>query len=125
MALTARMVLVALALASSLLSIGLFMAGTGENNIPLVRKIWLLYLISGFAIGCCLPRRWYVAVLVAWLPLMLLPEYLWGLAAGGGNRQNAANEMAAIMFATSPLIALLGGWLGANILGKHLVATNG
>ena len=115
-----RYLLVAIALASSLFSVGLFMAGIGENNIPLVTEMWLLYFVSAFVIGACLPHWWYSAVAVSWLPLMLLPMIFLGFLRGETTQQNSANVLAAIMFALSPCVALAAGYLGGKVSSVYL-----
>lgn len=121
----ARCLLVALALASSLLSIGLFMAGIGDNNLPLVTQMWILYFLSALVIGACIPRRWYCAIAVAWLPLLLLPEVLLSALFGQTVQQSAANQLAVVMLMLSPLVALTAGYVGSKITRACLVALGG
>lgn len=60
-----RVLFVILAFGASLLSFGLFMAATGDNNIGFVARIWALYFGSAFVIGASVSRWWYCAIAVA------------------------------------------------------------
>lgn len=108
-----RFLAVSCAFAASLLSIGLFMAGAGPDSFHFVARIWLLYCVSALVIGACLPRWWWLAIAVAWLPIMLAPEFIAGLVAGGTTPE-------ALMFLSSPLVALFSGYAGARATRRWL-----
>ena len=109
----ARYFLVGVAVASSLLSIGLFMAAIGDNNLPLVSRLLALYFVSAFVIGACVPRWWCCAMAVAWLPLLMLPGFLSGALNGQTFQQSSDNQAAALLFVCSPLVALAAGYIGS------------
>lgn len=88
----------------STLGIGLFMAGAGPAFIA-ASLLWVLYLVCGLVVGICLPRWWYIAIGVAWFPLMLAPEFLGEVVAGIASLEG-------IMFLSCPLVALVGGYTG-------------
>ena len=104
---TVRVIGVFVAGAASLLSIPLFMAATPDGNLGWVFYLWLLYCVCGFGIGCSLPGAWYLALLVAWMPLTLTPEYLGYISRGD-------DSWATPMFLLSPVFALVSGYLGSR-----------
>jgi hypothetical protein len=67
--------------------------------------IWLIYATSAFFVGAWVPRAWYLAIAIAWLPVALAPEFIAGLATGV--------SLDALMFGLSPFAALIGGYLGS------------
>jgi hypothetical protein len=98
MLLAFRILAVLVAAIASVLSFGLFMA-------ELAVYLCLVYAISAFFVGACVPRAWYLAIVISWLPLCLAPEYAGDLIKGA--------SLDAFIFALSPLAALLGGCLGS------------
>jgi hypothetical protein len=100
-----RFIVPLLALGASFLSVPLFMANTDDERIGWVVTLWLLYLACGLVIGACIRRWWFVAVVVAWFPLLLLSES-WGRM----QRGNQLLEM--LLFISSPAAALIGAYLG-------------
>lgn len=93
------------ALGASFFSVPLFMANTDDDRVGWVATIWLLYFACGFVIGVCFRRWWFVAVGVAWFPLLLLSES-WG-------RMQRGNEwLEMMMFISSPVVPLIGAYLG-------------
>ena len=94
-----------LALGASFLSVPLFMANTDDDRVGWVVTIWLLYVACGLVIGACFRKWWFIAVGVAWFPLLLLPESLDRL-----QRENYSLEM--LMFVSSPLVPLISAYLG-------------
>jgi len=95
---TLRILTFLFAVGGSWLSFGLFM---GEFLAP----IWLIYATSAFFVGAWVPRAWYLAIAIAWLPVALAPEFIAGLATGV--------SLDALMFGLSPFAALIGGYLGS------------
>jgi hypothetical protein len=83
----------------------LFMANTDDDRTGWVVTIWLLYLACGLVVGASIRRWWFMAVVIAWFPLLLLSES-WGRM----QRGNESLEM--LMFTLSPAAALIGGYLG-------------
>jgi hypothetical protein len=77
------------------------MANTDDDRVGWVAAIWLLYFACGLVIGACFRRCWFVAVGIAWFPLLLLSESL-----GRMQRGNQAPEM--LMFISSPVVPLIG-----------------
>jgi hypothetical protein len=67
--------------------------------------IWLIYAISAFFVGAWVPRAWYLAIAISWLPLALAPEFVANLIRGV--------SLEALMFVLSPLATLVGGYLGS------------
>jgi hypothetical protein len=107
MLLAFRILAVLLAVVASVLSLGLFMA-------ELVVHLWLVYAISAFFIGACVPRAWYLAVVISWLPIVLAPESASYLMKGA--------SLDSLMFTMSPLAALVGGYLGSRSARRWLTS---
>jgi hypothetical protein len=80
---------------ASLFSMPLFMANTDDSRIGWVATMWVLFFVCGLAVGACLHRWWFVAVAIAWLPLLLLPEYMSYI-----ERSGVTTEL--LMFVLSP-----------------------
>ena len=100
-----RLIALLLVFCASLLSMSLFMANADDDRVGWVAMMWLLFGACGFVVGACLRRWWFVAIGLAWLPLLLLPEYL-----GYIEHQGATPEM--VMFVLSPVAPLIGAYVG-------------
>jgi hypothetical protein len=100
-----------LVVGASLLSMPLFMANTDDSRIGWVATMWVLYFVCGLAVGACLHRWWFIAVGVAWLPVLLLPEYINYI-----ERSGATTEL--LMFVVSPVAPLLGAFLASQLSRK-------
>ena len=85
------------------------MANTDDDRVGWVATLWALYVACGFVVGASLRAWWFLAIGVAWLPLLLLPEYL-----GYIEREGATREM--VMFVLSPVAPLIGAILGLYVL---------
>jgi len=95
------------------------MGGIGDLswNVFVLVQLYLLYAVCGFTIGACLPRWWFLAVAVAWLPLMLLPESLAAFHKGALSLDTA-------LFAFSPVVPIFSGSLGSVVSRKRWIGVN-
>ena len=99
-------------------SVGLFMGMVGENNSDLVTSLYFMYFVSALIFGVTFARHWYLSLGVAWLPILLFPEFLIG-AFTGGNTDDGTG------FMLSPLAALAGGYIGSRVyLKSHQSASS-
>jgi hypothetical protein len=105
--------------ASLVLSFPIFMGGIGDLswNLFVLFELYLLYGVCGFTIGACLPRWWFLAVGVAWLPLMLFFESL-------GYIRIEDPPLDTVLFTFSPLVPIVSGYLGSVVSRKWWIGVN-
>lgn len=110
-----RTALVALvALAAGLLLFGLFMGdlGQGETAVSRVALGAGLFLAAGLAVGLLTPRRWPMAALSAWAPLV---RGAVGLVQGLAQGTEPVYLDVLLLGFGAMLVALGGGWAGSRV----------
>ena len=93
-----------------------FFGDIGRTEGPLERAlyVWAFFLLGGLYVGIALPRLWYLAIAIAWMPLLWIFGAFRIASEAAAYNKNAWWIVINTTF-VSPIVALVSGYLGSRI----------
>lgn len=91
--------------------------GPGESQMQRWTLLAGIYILGSMAIGVLIPRRWYMALSIAWGPVLLTIPLLMLIFSSGPKLTTYRFLLEGLIFI--PAIVLVSGFMGSRLRAPH------